>query len=445
MTGEQIGEGRVCAGEAELGGGPRIPLVSPGLLGFSALEATIMELAWAVGGELSMKEIEEHLDQHRAVRPTTVRTGAGALVRRGHLVRSGRDGAWGYRAVRTPAEHLGQLAGRLLGASPDRASTLAGAGVTEAHADDLAGPGPRVVVLYDGCWYEHATKFFAQTRRGMPSVAGVHDAIRWHAAGLFSVPVQRVTISQAHFVIGQTGIESWWAQEMTDHGVVCHRVPVTKKKGEVGGDVELVLICYQIACELAPDLIVLFAGDGDLAPLVGRLAGRGLRVLVPVADFSRGEASAATAMTSSWLTRRATDTPGLAELLAAADGEDYPRFLARPFPATVPDGPPGRRRGIVTQWPPGGRFGFITDDEGRVWYANCDETPRHMQLSPGCPVTFTGPSETGPGQSRPQARGIVPQARRFGVVAAGEAEFTGRSDVPVPAGTMNAAHRETAR
>ena len=426
--------GRVRPSRAEPGGASQVPPVSPGLLGFSALEAVIMELAWAAGGELSMEEIREHLDQHRPTAPSTVQAVAAALVRKGHLERPSLDGIWYYRAAQTPARHLGQLIGGLLGASPDRASTLALAGLTEAPADGRAGPGVRVAVIYDGCWYQHTARFFTHDRQAAPSLAGLHDAIRWHAAGLFGCPVQRVTISHAHYVAGRTEVSCWWEEEMADHGVICHPVPVTAGKGEVGGDVELALTCYQLACETVPDLIVLLAGDGDFAPLAARLVGRGLRLLVPVANFAypRPDGTTVAVTTSAWLTRRATDTPALAALLAAADGEDYPPFLARPFPVagTAPDRQPGRRRGTVTQWPPGGWYGFITDDDGLTWYAHVNETPRRARLSSGCPVTFTGDPQTPPGRSCPPAREIVPQARRYAPVAVSVA--AGRDDLNTP-------------
>ena len=114
--------------------------------------------------------------------------------------------------------------------------------------------------------------------------------------------------------------------------------------------------------------------------------------------------------TSEFLIRRATDTPDLADLLAAADGGDYPRFLARPFPSAAPDPRPGRqarRRGTVARWEPGREYGFVTGADGRSWFVSARDTPRHARLPPGTPVTFTGDPSPPPGKSCPAARAVL--------------------------------------
>jgi predicted transcriptional regulator len=385
----------------------------PGLPGFSALEALIIELAWAEGGDLDTGEICERVGQHRMAARSTVETAVRALVRKGHLERAGCDGAWRYRAAQTMAAHLGQLIAGLLARSPDQARTLALAGITAPPASRPAHQGVRVAICYDGCWYQHAARYLAHERGGALSVAGLHDAIRWHAAGVFACPVQQVTISQAHYVAGQSLHSSWCDSQMADHGVTYHPVPVTAAKGEVGADVELALTCYQLACETSPDMVVLLAGDGDFAPLAARLAGRGLHVVVPVANFSYprpGDGATVSIATSAWLTRRATGTPALAALLAAADSQDYPPFLARPFPRVRTPRPArsGSRRGTVTAWPLNSSYGFITDDDGLTWFAPSTHTPGHTRLQPGCRVTFDGNPDPPPGKTCPPAHTIVP-------------------------------------
>lgn len=387
--------------------------VSPGVLGFSALEAAVMEVVWAAGGELSTGEISRHLEHRRPVACSTVEAVVTALVRKGHLQRSSRGGTWYYQAARSLAGHLGQLIGSLLRRSPDPVATLALAGAADAPASDGGQPAVRVAVCYDGCWYQNAARFFTHERGAVISMAGLHDAIRWHAAGLFSCPVQRVAISGAHYVAGRTELSSWYKDDLADHGIICHDVPVTAGKGEVGADVELALTCYQLACETSPDMIALLAGDGDFAPLAARLTGRGIRVLVPTANFSyprSGDGTMATVTTSAWLARRATDTPALAGLLDATGSESYPPFLIRPFPATATSrtGQPGRRHGTVTTWLPGARYGFVSADDGLTWFAPVLETPRHTPLPPGCPVTFTGDPSPPPGKKYPPARAILP-------------------------------------
>jgi hypothetical protein len=148
-------------------------------------------------------------------------------------------------------------------------------------------------------------------------VSGLHDAIRWYAAGVFGCPVRQVAVTQAHYVAGRDSPRLAYDQVLADHAITRHDVPVTAQ-GEAGADVELALTGHQIACETSPAMIAPLAGDGDFAPLAARLAGGGLRVLVPGANLSYpAHGSTVTVTTSAWLTRAATDTPELTDLLDA--------------------------------------------------------------------------------------------------------------------------------
>lgn len=378
------------------------------MLGFSALELVIMELAWSARGWLCADEISRLLGQRRPATRSTAESVVAALARKGHLEQSSCNGTSYYRPVRSLAEHLAGIISGLLERSPDTAATLELAGVSVPGS-----PGVRIAVCYDGWWYQNAAGFFARERGTGLSVAGLHDAIRWHAAGLFGIDVRRVTICGAHYIGGRDGTAlAQHEDELADRGIIRHDVPVTASK-EVGADVELALTCYEIAVETRPDMVALLAGDGDFAPLAARLTGRGIRVLTPVADFSYprpGGGAMLTVRTSTWLTRRATDTPDLAGLLAAADGEGYPPFLARPFPPADTRGPgqPGRRHGSVARWPPGDAYGFIAGDDGQAWFAPIQATQDRARIAPGTPVTFTGDPSPPPGKSYPAATDIVP-------------------------------------
>lgn len=285
--------------------------------------------------------------------------------------------------------------------------SAAGAGTAEPPC-----PAARIAVCYDGNWYQHAARYLAHASGAEISVTGLHDAIRWHAAGVFGCPVQRVTITHACYVAGRhPGVPATaWDQVLADHHILRRDVPVTASKGEVGADVELALTCYQIACEASPDLIALLAGDGDFAPLAARLTGRGIRVLVPRANFSYpAPAGTITVTTSAWLTRAATDTPDLTDLLDATRTPDYPRHLTRPYPATAPGGHHrARRRGVITSWDPASEYGFLTTDDDLTWFASIRHTPGQAPLPPGTPVTFTGDPAAPAGKSYPRARAILP-------------------------------------
>jgi DNA-binding XRE family transcriptional regulator len=138
-------------------------------------------------------------------------------------------------------------------------------------------------------------------------------------------------------------------------------------------------------------------------------------VLVPRANFSYPLGRATIAVTTSaLLTRRATDTPALTDLLDAAMGPDYPQFLSRPLTQAAsigtasPGGPTGRLHGMVSRWTPGAGYGFISGG-GLTWYASTKETPGHAILAPGTKVTFTGQATPAPGKLYPRACAIIPQ------------------------------------
>ena len=111
------------------------------------------------------------------------------------------------------------------------------------------GTAVRVAVCCDGCFYQHAVGYFAWERGTQISLAGLHDVIRWHAAGLFGCPVQQVAITAAHYIAAQNSSPPGWDRELAGHAITAHEVPVTAAKGEVGADVEPALACYQVACE----------------------------------------------------------------------------------------------------------------------------------------------------------------------------------------------------
>ena len=295
-------------------------------------------------------------------------------------------------------------------------------------APTVTCPDIRIAVCYDGCWYQNAARYFVRMRGAQLSLPGLHDALRWHAAGVFGCAVQRVTITQAHYVAGRDtdAPSAGWDQMLADHGIIRHDVPVSRGKGEIGADVELALTCYQVAFEGRPDMIVLLAGDGDFAPLAARLVGRGLRVLVPRANFSslRRLGPRSRSPPRSMLTRRATDAPALIDLVDAAMGPDYPLFLGRPLGQAATSDPESsiepvtQYHGTVSRWVPGASYGFITGG-GLTWYASTRETPSHAALAPGTQVTFTGQASPPPGKLYPPACAIV--RRSVGIDAPPEA------------------------
>jgi NYN domain/Helix-turn-helix domain len=273
-------------------------------------------------------------------------------------------------------------------------------------------------VCYDGSWFRKAARYFACARGAQLRVAGLHDVIRWHAAGVFRCPVRQVAITCAHYVAGRDPgtAPDGWEQMLADHGITRHDVPITSAKGEVGADVEFALTAHQIAVDASPDMIALIAGDGDFGPLASRLASRGVRVLVPVANISYTAGQRTITVTSSgFLTRRATDTPSLTSLIDAAAAPSYPPHLQQPLAVDATGNPDpsaaadaARFTGTVTRWDRGSSHGFITSGN-QTWYAAASDSPDRQPLPSGTPVTFTGHPVAPAGKAHPRARNISPQ------------------------------------
>lgn len=262
----------------------------------------------------------------------------------------------------------------------------------------------RVAVCYDGGWWQNLARYVRHWRPGKQvNLAGYHDVLRWHIAGLSRYPVERVAVREAHYIAGATPPIPW-ASELASLGVVRHVVPVTRQKGQIGADVELALTCYQAAHEQRADVVVLMSGDSDLGPLAARIRELGLELVVPVAT---AEFPAATGMvtcrTSGLLVRHASSAPQFTDLIAAGQAPDYPPGLIPPL-ADWHDAAE-RRNDIVTSWHHTMDYCFITADDGQLWYAGAYD----MAAAPACagePVSFTGDAVTPAGKSYPRARDV---------------------------------------
>ncbi|MCE0765995.1 BlaI/MecI/CopY family transcriptional regulator [Pseudonocardia kujensis] len=92
---------------------------------FGDLEATVMELLWAAGRPLLVRDVVEGMHPQRAPAYTTVMTVLDNLHRKGWLQRE-RDGrAWRYEPVLSRQAYTARLMHEALAVSDDRAGVLA--------------------------------------------------------------------------------------------------------------------------------------------------------------------------------------------------------------------------------------------------------------------------------------------------------------------------------
>jgi predicted transcriptional regulator len=110
-------------------------LVSRHSLGLGKLEAAVMAVAWQAPSWLPVRTVHDRLDYPRLLASTTVSSVVSTLHHKGLLTRRrGSAGCWEYRAARSLDEHIGDLIGDLLDATPDAQTALSHALRRPVHA-----------------------------------------------------------------------------------------------------------------------------------------------------------------------------------------------------------------------------------------------------------------------------------------------------------------------
>jgi predicted transcriptional regulator len=91
---------------------------------FGDLEAAIMDVMWAAGGPLRVREVADELNQNRPLAFNTVQTVMEILFRKGWLDRQKDGRAYRYVTVRSREDYVAGLMGEALAAARDPAATL---------------------------------------------------------------------------------------------------------------------------------------------------------------------------------------------------------------------------------------------------------------------------------------------------------------------------------
>ncbi|HET9972946.1 MAG TPA: BlaI/MecI/CopY family transcriptional regulator [Streptosporangiaceae bacterium] len=91
---------------------------------FGDLEAAIMDVVWAAGTPVRVREVAERLNRDRPLAFNTVQTVMEILYRKGWLARSKDGRAYLYVAGRTRDEYAAGLLAEALSEAPDPAATL---------------------------------------------------------------------------------------------------------------------------------------------------------------------------------------------------------------------------------------------------------------------------------------------------------------------------------
>lgn len=88
------------------------------------LEAVIMDLVWAYGHPVPVRQVLEDLRRDRRIAYTTVMTVMDNLYRKGFLTREMAARAYRYQPAKTREQHHAAVMEKALAESSDRAATL---------------------------------------------------------------------------------------------------------------------------------------------------------------------------------------------------------------------------------------------------------------------------------------------------------------------------------
>ena len=91
---------------------------------FGDLEAAIMDVVWAAGAPVRVREVSEQLNQNRPLAFNTVQTVMENLYRKGWLERRKDGRAYWYTAERSRDDYAAGLVAEALTAAADPAATL---------------------------------------------------------------------------------------------------------------------------------------------------------------------------------------------------------------------------------------------------------------------------------------------------------------------------------
>jgi len=153
----------------------------------------------------------------------------------------------------------------------------------------------RTAIFYDGAFFQTVNKFYRyhhEAKRGF-YMHGLHNYFREYiAAQEGHENDQFVRLVESHLFKGRdsAAVANEKGRIQTDRafdsiletaGVQAHYNPLVNN-GEKGVDVSLALEAYDLALNNKIDVIVLFASDSDFVPLVNKLSGLGVRVVVPI-------------------------------------------------------------------------------------------------------------------------------------------------------------------
>ena len=160
----------------------------------------------------------------------------------------------------------------------------------------------RIGVFHDGNFLLHASNYYNYIHpvKRRLSLGGLHNFIRHRVAEEEGIEPSKCQIAQAHYFRGrlnaaeaaQRGNQLYNDRVFDDilmsEGIQPHYLPLRNlqgKKEERGIDVWLSLEAYELAMTGRIDTVVLIVSDTDYTPLMRKLTGLGLRIMLLSWEF----------------------------------------------------------------------------------------------------------------------------------------------------------------
>lgn len=160
----------------------------------------------------------------------------------------------------------------------------------------------RVAIFYDGSYLNRISNYYRHThqRQAHLDFKGIERFVCDRAAEVLDKDTRRVQVVESHYFRGRMSLARAKERNLLEterivdgllmrSNVTTHYFPL-KEVGdhfsEKGIDVWFSLEAYELALRKEYEVIALFAGDSDFLPLVRKLNGVGVDVLLPGWDIS---------------------------------------------------------------------------------------------------------------------------------------------------------------
>ena len=266
----------------------------------------------------------------------------------------------------------------------------------------------RIGVFYDGNFLLHASNYYNYIHpvKRRLSLGGLHNFIRHRVAEEEGIEPSKCQIAQAHYFRGrlnaaeaaQRGNQLYNDRVFDDilmsEGIQPHYLPLRNlqgKKEERGIDVWLSLEAYELAMTGRIDTVVLIVSDTDYTPLMRKLTGLGLRIMLLSWEFEyvNDDGVKMVTKTSHELLSLATDPVAMHDVINYGVQQNNP-LISEMFVAPDPSRQ-AREQTFETSeiLSLKNGFGFIKYPNNNLFFHYQDVVGEFADLNVGDPVEFT--------------------------------------------------------